>query len=183
MATTQEWIDWSRNVARPYWHTNHQLFLEVAMAACRHYRDSGGLSADQELANAEHYWFMRWMCFACGGAGGDIAATPSEVLSPTVAQIAGRISAHLAMAASGIAISVFAVAWHSIKALCFAVGVEDWIPGGDGPASRPTVEQLEWAMRGYQDALLLDAPYMEQMRWGSVLADIPGMIVLPPPLR
>lgn len=82
MATTEEWIEWSRSAARPYWHTNHQLFLEVAMLCCRHLRDNGGLSRVPELANVEHYWFMRWWCFAWGGAGGDIVATPLKHSRP-----------------------------------------------------------------------------------------------------
>lgn len=183
MASTEEWVEWARTAALPYWRTDHQMFLEVAMACCRHYRDQGGMSTVPELANAEHYWFMRWWCFASGGAGGDIAASPVEVLSPSLAQVVGRIASNLTMAGIGLGTMQLAGVWDRIKRLLFAVGHEGLIPGGDAPASRPSDIQLLWALKGYCDALALDAPYMHQMRWQFVMSELPNGFMAPPPLH
>ena len=183
MATTEEWIEWSRSFSSPYWATNHQLFLEVAAACCRWYRDEGGLSTVPELANAEHYWSMRWWCFGMGGAVGDVVATPMEALSPAVASVVGQVGAYTGMAATGLSMSAAAVVWDLFKRDMFARRLERFIPGGDAPASRPSVDQIFWAVNGFADALVLDAPYMSEMRWASVLRDLPGTLTLPPPLR
>ncbi|MEC5384978.1 hypothetical protein VVD49_04545 [Uliginosibacterium sp. H3] len=183
MASTEEWVEWARTAALPYWSTDHQMFLEVAMACCRHYRDSGDMSTVPELANAEHYWFMRWWCFASAGAGGDIAATPVEVLSPSVAQVVGRVASYLSAAVVGMTTMQLANVWNEIKRVLFAIGLERLLPGGDAPASRPSVTQLLWALKGYVDSLSLDAPYADQMRWQFVITELPDGFAVPPPLR
>ena len=183
MATTEEWIEWSREFASPYWHTNHQLFIEMAMACCRWYRDEGGLSTVPELANAEHYWFARWWTFATGGASGDIVATPFEVLSPSVGTVAGQVGAYSGMVVGGALISAMAVAWDGLKRAVAARGHGARVPGGAAPPSPPSLEQIGWAARGYADALVLDAPYMSEMSWGFVMRELPGTTRLPDPLH
>lgn len=181
MASTEDWIEWSRAIAQPYWHTNHQMFLEVAGAACRHYRDHG-MSTVPELANADHYWFARWLCFAGSGGAGDIAATPFSVLSDSLAELVGRAASYTGHAAAGVAVMGMSVLWDGLKRLLIACDLGGLIPGG-GRASEPSVEQLEWAARGWLDGMALDAPYAEDMRWRFVLTELPGTLRLPPPPR
>jgi len=181
MASTEDWIEWSRAVARPYWHTNHQMFLEVAQAACRHYRDHG-MSTVPELANADHYWLARWLCFAGSGATGDIVATPISALSDSLADLVGRGAAYTGHTAAGVSVMALAGMWDLLKRALIACGRGHMIPGG-GQASQPSIEQLQWTLRGWADGSRLDAPYAEDMRWHYVLADLPGILTLPPPPR
>lgn len=181
MASTEQWIEWSRRIAAPYWRTNHQMFIEVAMASCRHYRDSRGMSRDQGLACAEHYWYARWMCFIASGGAGDLAGTPGEVLSPTLGTVLGRIGSGVGFVGAGGATMAMALMWEILKRLLFALGLENMLPGGREPASRPSGAQLMWAGRGWLDGTTLDLPYAQEMRWRYVINDIPGTIRLPPP--
>jgi hypothetical protein len=181
MATTEQWIEWSRRFAQPYWRQNHQMFLEVAMAACRHYRDSRGMSRDQALACAEHYWYARWMCFAVAGGAGDLAGTPGEVFSPTLGTVMGRIGSGIGFVGMAAVTTILAALWDVVKRILFALGAERMIPGGREPASRPSGAQLEWACRGWMDGATLDLPYADQMRWRFMIMDIPGTLRVPPP--
>lgn len=183
MPSSDTWLEWSRNVARPYWHRNHQLFIEVAMASVRYCRDARGMSRDSGLANVEHYWFARYMVFLVAGATGDVAATGPEVISPSLAQLIGRLASYVGGAEGAGTMTLMAGMWELFKRVMFALGRQDWIPGGRGPASQPGPEQLEWAMRGVSDGLHLDVPYADQMRWGQALDDIPGRLILPAPPR
>ena len=181
MASTEQWIEWSRRIAVPPWRTTHQMFSEVAMAACRHYRDSRGMSRDQALACAEHYWYARWMCYVAAGGVGDLAATPGEALSPTLGTVLGRLGSGAGyLGAAGIT-TVMALMWEILKRILFALGRQNWLPGGDAPASPPSGAQLAWATRGWRDGATLDLPYAQEMRWRFMINDIPGTIAVPPP--
>ncbi len=181
MASTEQWIEWSRRVAAPYWRTNHQMFIEVAMAACRHYRDSRGMSRDPGLAAAEHYWYARWMCYVAAGGVGDLAGTPGAGRSPPRGTILGRIGSGVGFVGAAGATTAMALMWEIHKRILFAMGRQNWLPGGDAPASPPSGEQLRWAIRGWADGATLDLPYAQEMRWRFMINDIPDTIRLPGP--
>jgi hypothetical protein len=181
MPTTQEWIDWSSTYARQYYNRDRQMYLEVAMALCGHYRINQGMSDDQNLANADHYWLARFFVFLSSGSVGRTAATPGEALSPMLGQLLGYGGAAVGSLTGGVLVTPIVIAYDVVKQGLIAMGQRGLIPGGEGRVSDPSPQQVEWGLRGIQDGIVFDTEAFHQMRFGSALAEMPGMLSAPPP--
>ncbi len=184
MPTTERWIEWSKNFARPYKHRNYQLYLEVAQAACRFYRDSRGLSTVPELANADHYWLARYFVFLSAGAGrdaatahlpnyGPIGPTREEALRSMPAQIGGFFTG--AVTAYAL-VPILTIAWDVWKRIDSRPP-----PIGDPPPSAPSVDQMMWAFRGCDIGFIKDANHSDQMVWGFAMNRFNTAITVPAP--
>src|SRR5690606_11436507 len=104
-----------------------------------------------------------------------------DIFSPTLGTITGRLGSGVGFAGAAVATTALAALWEVFKRILFALGLENMIPGGSGPASRPSGDQLRWAVQGWRDGSTLDLPYAQDMRWRLVIMDIPGTITVPPP--
>jgi hypothetical protein len=168
MATTEQWIEWSKRYAQREWSINHQLFLEVAMLATRHTRDSvPGASEIPELANADHYWLSRYLCFLAAGSTGRTVGTGGDLLSPAFGQILMFATSYTVGGLFFIPNTIMAGVWDLLKRGARLINVAP--PGGGARASQPSDEQVQWAMKGHFDSLSLDVPYAEQMVFNFAL--------------
>jgi hypothetical protein len=186
MPTTERWIKWSKDFAKPYKQINYQLYLEVAQGACRFQRDSRGLSTVPELANADHYWLARYLVFLSAGAGGDatdaVVPDPALILAltPGVVGIGDTTGAFIPNLPSGAAefqrymggFITGAVAAYAIVPI-MTIAWDVWkrvdprpTPIGDPPASAPSADQMMWALRGCNIGFVKDAEHIDQMIWG-----------------
>lgn len=97
MATTEEWIEWARRIGQQHRENNHQLYLWLASSQLRYYRNPppNGLNWGHiaELANADHYWMMRYFLFSIKGASGMIVGTVPGAFSPMLGEVLGRAGA------------------------------------------------------------------------------------------
>lgn len=164
MPTTERWIEWSKDFARPYKRTNYQLYLEVAQAACRYSRDSRGMSTIPELANADHYWLSRYFVFLGAGAGRDtIQPTDAATLNQrqNISAVQDVISFFTGAVTAYALVPVLTVGWDVWK----RVDPRD-PPMGEPPASAPSATQIMWAFRGCNVGFVKDANHANQMIWG-----------------
>lgn len=180
MPTTERWIEWSKNFARPYKQTNYQLYLEVAQAACRFSRDSRGLSTVPELANADHYWLARYFVFLSSGAGRDMVQ-PTDSATTEQRQNAAAIQDVTSFFTGAVTayalVPIITIAWDVWKRVDPRSP-----PMGDPPPSAPSTEQIIWSFRGCDAGFLKDANHADQMVWGFAMNRfLSHSIVIPPP--
>ena len=190
MPTIEQWVEWARTNASPYWGRNHCDFLFVAATCCRYYRDPAlGMTTNEQLACADHYWFTRLVYFHFTGivrsdaAGreaarrmGGTAATSSGVAA-AVSRIASDVESAVAAAAFMPGWSVATCGWEALKRIAFAIGHPEWIPG-DGVASAPTSDQRLWVGNALIDCVAQDLRFAYQFEWNH---SYPSVSVPRPP--
>jgi hypothetical protein len=175
MPNTATWVRWAKDAARPYYNSNRQLYLEYGGGILRHLRtpepDGAGLGTIPELANADHYFFARMFCVIVASHGQGVTALGPGLYSPSLAQITGRIGRGAGMALSSGLMALYVSAWDIFKRAAFAMGASDRVPGDEnGRPSAPTRIQMEWGLRGIEDAIEFDYERMDDVvPWGFAL--------------
>lgn len=191
MATTEQWITWSEGFAFSNYSANRQLSIEVAMASCRHYRDSRGMSTDPGLACADHYWLGRLFGFLFqmphgasrlvnGGHGTTSVAIGDLLATFGFAVGAGPVMTITLMwdlAKSSGALDAVTEAQHDVYRRL------GWPVVASPPASDPSPEQTAWAIAGYGHAGLYDLPFARDARPWFRMEELPAgeTVTIPPP--
>lgn len=187
MVTTEEWITWSEHFGFTEYSANRQLSIEVAMACCRHLRDSAGMSRDPGLANADHYWLARLFGF--------MAQTPHalsrDIRPGATSDAVGDMLAAFGWGAGAAPVILMTVAWDGVKASGLLDRVMEareavydamgWPVEHIPPASDHSLEQTLWAVAGYGHAGIFDMPFARDARPWFRINEVTGTITLPPP--
>lgn len=188
--STEQWIIWSEGFAFRQYSANRQLSIEVAMACCRYYRDSRGMSRDQNLADADHYWLGRLFGFMA--QSGHQLSRHVDGGRGTTSVAIGDVLALLGWSVGAAPMILQTVAWDAVKrsgALDRVMEERDriyrqlgWHFVKSSPASASGGHQVRWAIAGYGHAGLFDMPFARGARLGFRLAELPPgeMLTIPP---
>lgn len=191
MVTTEDWIVWSEHFGFTEYSANRQLSIEVAMAACRHLRDSAGMSRDPDLANADHYWLARLFGFMAQAPHG-LSRGIDHTIGPGVTSNAvGDLLAALGWGVGATPVILMTVAWDGVKASGLldrameareaAYEAMGWPVEHIPPASDHSMAQTAWAVAGYGHAGIYDMPFARDARPWFRINEVPGTIALPAP--